>query len=213
MKRLLFSAFICILSVICLNAQTTKFGFTAGTAIANYTSKVDGESQTEKSVAGITVGVLLDVPAGKNFSFQPALNFIQKGTKASEGDETAKINVNSIEIPLNLLYNSPGNKGSFFIGAGPSLAFALSGKMKFDDGTTSEEEDIKFGSSDEDLMKGLDIGANILAGYRLPGGLFFSAGYNAGLNNLFPGGSDDGTLKSHYFSIKLGLLLKGAAKK
>jgi Outer membrane protein beta-barrel domain len=213
MKRLLFSVSICILSATCLNGQTTKFGFTAGTAIANYTSKVDGETETEKSVAGLTVGVLVDVPAGKNFSFQPALNFVQKGTKATEGNETAKLNVNSIEIPLNLLYNSSGSSGSFFIGAGPSFAFALSGKLKYDDGTTSEEEDIDFGNSDEDFMKGLDIGANIVAGYRLPGGLFFSAGYNAGLNNLFPGGSDDGTLKSHYFSIKLGFLLKGGAKK
>jgi Outer membrane protein beta-barrel domain len=213
MKQLLFSVFICILSASCLNGQATKFGFTAGTAIANYTSKVDGETETEKSVAGITIGALVDIAAGKNFSFQPGLNFIQKGTKSEEGNEKAKLVVNSIELPLNLLYNSHGSNGSFFIGAGPSFAFAISGKLKFDDGTTSEEEDIEFGNSDEDFMKGLDIGANILAGYQLPGGFFFSAGYNAGLNNLFPGGSDDGTLKSHYFSIKLGFLLKGAAKK
>jgi hypothetical protein len=213
MKKTILIAVFSIITFNLLTAQNAKFGFTAGALMSNYTSKVDGESETEKSVTGITVGALLDIAAGKSFSFQPGLNFVQKGTKAEEGSEKVKIIVNSIEVPLNLLYNSQGNSGTFFIGAGPSFAFALSGKIKYDDGTTSEEEDIDFGNSDEDFMKGLDIGANILAGYRLPGGFFFSAGYNAGLNNLFPGGSDDGTLKSHYFSIKLGFLLKGAAKK
>lgn len=195
------------------NAQNTRFGFTAGATFANYHSKVDGESETADSKTGLTVGVLVDVPVNKHFSFQPAVNFVQKGTKDEQGGDKVSIRVNCIEVPMNFLYNTAGNTGNFFIGAGPSLAFALSGKMKFDDGTNSISEDVKFGSGDEDLMKGFDLGANFLAGYAFSNGLFLSANYNMGLSNLNPDASDDATLKSSYFGIKLGYMLKGKGKK
>ena len=218
MKALFLLASAMLLGGIIANAQTTRFGFTAGTAISNYTSKVDGDKETEDARIGLTAGILVDLPAGKNFTVQPGLSFIQKGTKDEQTygnvTEKVKLNMNCIELALNFLYHSTGNSGSFFIGAGPSFGFNTSGKLSYSDGTDSYSEKIEIGNDpDNDLIKGLDIGANVLAGYRLPNGLFFSAGYNAGLNNLFPGGSDDGTLKSHYFGIKLGLMLKGNSKK
>lgn len=190
-------------------------GFTAGTSIANYKVKVDGEDESSDSKAGLAAGVLIDIPAGKNFSFQPALNFVQKGTKEKQGNEKVTFNMNTIEVPLNLLYNSNGEAGNFFIGAGPSLGFNISGKLKYDDGTDTFKEDVEIGNDpDNDFIKGLDLGANVLAGYQFPNGLFISANYNLGLNNLFPGGSDDGTLKSRYFGFKLGwMLMKSKNKK
>lgn len=196
--------------------QNTRLGFTAGSVFANYNSKVDGESDNGNSKTGITAGVLVDIPAGKHFSFQPAVNFIQKGSKDEQTSggvtETVSVNINSIEVPLNFLYNAGSNSGSFFIGAGPSFAFALSGKFKYSDGSNSVSEDIKFGNGDDDDIKGMDLGANFLAGYNFKNGLLFSVNYNAGLANLSPGSSSDETLKSHYFGIKLGYFLKGKGK-
>ncbi len=197
--------------------QNTRFGFTAGVSFANYNSKVDGESDNGNSKVGLTAGVLVDIPLSKNLSFQPAVNFVQKGTKDEQtfGGVTEKVSLgtNHIEVPFNFLFNASGNTGNFFIGAGPSLAFGISGKLKYDDGTDSFTEDVKFGSSDDDFMKGFDLGANFLAGYCFPNGLLFSANYNAGLSNLFPGGSGgNGTLKSHYFGIKIGWMLNGKNK-
>lgn len=198
-------------------AQNTRIGFTAGASFANYNAKSGGESDNGNSKPGLTAGVLADIPLSKNFSFQPALNFVQKGTKDEQtfGGITEKVSLvtNQIEVPLNFLFNATGNTGNFFIGAGPSLAFGLSGKWKFEDDVNSLTEDVNFGNSDEDDIKGLDIGANFLAGYCFPNGLMFSANYNAGLNNLVPGNSGSGTLKSHYFGIKVGWLLKGKEKK
>lgn len=217
MKKLLFLTVFFALFYFTGNTQNTRLGFTAGATFANYNSKIDGESDKGNSKAGLTAGLLVNVPVSKNFSFQPAVNFVQKGAKDEQtsGNVTEKvtIGVNCIEIPMNLLYNSSGNMGSFFIGAGPSFTLALSGKWKFDDGTNSLTEDIKFGSGDEDLMKGFDLGANFLAGYCFPNGLLLSANYNLGLSNLAPGGSADGTLKSSYFGIKLGYILNGKGKK
>lgn len=213
MKKLFVLTVVCATFYFTGNARNTRFGFSAGATFANYNSKLNGESDKGDSKPGVTVGVLVDVPVSQHFSFQPAINFVQKGTKEEEGGEKVSLGVNCIEVPMNFLYNTAGNSGNFFIGAGPSLAFGLSGKIKFDDGTTSESEDIKFGSGDEDLMKGFDLGANFLAGYAFSNGLFVSANYNMGLSNLNPSGSDDGTLKSSYFGIKLGFLLNGKAKK
>ena len=214
MKKTILIAVISIATLPVLNAQNARIGFTAGTVFANLTGKVDGKSESGKSKAGLTAGILVDIPVGKNFSFQPALNFVQKGTKDEETfmgvTEKTKIIMNAIELALNFLYNASSNTGNFFIGAGPSISFYASGKIKFDDGTDVTSVDIKFGSNkDEDDFKGMDFGANFLTGYRFPNGLQISGHYNAGLSNLFIGGSADGTLKSHYFGIKLGYLLKG----
>lgn len=211
MKKLLL--FVIVLISINTYAQKASIGFTTGVAIANYKSHVDGKTESGKVKAGLTIGVLADIPAGKHFSFQPALNFVQKGMKdeqaAGNVTEKASININCIELPLNFLYNSRGKAGNFFVGAGPSVAIPISGKAKYDDGTTKLSENIHFGNGDNDLMKRFDLGANFMAGFALNNGAMFSLNYNAGLNNLFPKGSGDGWLRSNYFGIKLGYILKG----
>lgn len=115
--------------------------------------------------------------------------------------------------PLNFLYNTRCKAGNFFVGAGPSFAVAFSGKGKFTGGTNSESTNLKFGNSDNDNMKSFDIGANIMIGFSMSNGIMFSVNYNAGLNNLFPHGSGDGTFKSNYFGINLGYLLNSGKRK
>jgi Outer membrane protein beta-barrel domain len=208
MKKIVFIALSIGATYLSATAQGTRFGFTAGVAFSNNTAKIDGEKDHGKSVTGITAGILVDIPAGKHFSIQPAINFLQKGAKDEDMGLELKMMVNSIEVPLNFLYNTRGEGGDFFIGAGPSVAFALSGKIKIG-GTTPRDIDMKFGNDDDDNLKGMDVGANILTGYCFSNGFFLSANYNLGLTNLYPRGSSDETLKSHYFGIKLGFLLKG----
>lgn len=217
MKKFLFLAWLFTMCYFASQAQNTRIGFAAGTSIANYNAKVDGDSENGNSKAGITAGILVNVPMGKNFSFQPAVNFVQKGTKDEQtfGGSTEKVSLttNHIELPCNFLFNTTGNTGSFFIGAGPSFAFGLSGKWKYEDDANSLTEDVNFGDDEnEDDLKGLDIGANFLAGYSFPNGLMFSVNYNAGLSNLVPGNSGGGSLKSSYFGIKAGWLLNGKGK-
>lgn len=108
-------------TVYVCSAQKTSYGFTIGTAISNYTSKVDGVKQTEKSVAGLTAGVLLEIPAGENFSIQPAVNFVQKGTRDEQNSEKVKLSVNCIEVPLSFLYTATGSTGIFLSGQGRHL--------------------------------------------------------------------------------------------
>lgn len=210
MKKLFFIPLACVAFHFTGIAQNTRFGFAAGTAFANY-NKANSSDENGNSKTGITAGVLVDIPVSQHFSFQPAVNFIQKGTQGQEWGP--KIDVNCIEVPLNLLFNSRGSTGNFFIGSGPSLAFAFSGKFTIPDPLDRPvTRDLKIGNGSDDDMKGLDLGANFITGYSFPNGLFLSVNYNAGLNNLSPGGSGNGTMKSHYFGIKLGYLLNGKGK-
>ncbi len=142
---------------------------------------------------------------------------MQKGAKNDTTANGVAISVqrtvNSIEVPLNFILNARGNSGNFFIGAGPTFAFAVSGKVKLtENGTNSFSTDLKFGSTADDDLKSMDVGANIMAGYCFHNGLMFSASYNEGFSNLMPV-SSDGSTKSHYFGIKVGFLLKGSSKK
>ena len=210
MKKLSFFLIILIGVYFSGNAQKTRVGLHAGTSLANYKFEYAGTNISGDSKTGFIAGLLVDIPVSTNFSIQPALNFVQKGTQSEDMGEKSTISVNCLEIPVNFLYKTGGNAGSFFVGGGPSFAFNMSGKSKYDDGNSIEEEDIKFGNDqDNDHMKSMDAGINFLAGYQFSNGLFLSAGYNQGLSNMALYSDDDESIKSNYFSIKIGFMFGG----
>lgn len=197
----------------------------------------DGESATanyNEGLYGGKVGVIAKMPIGTNLSFMPQLNLLSKGGKFEESesgnelgveysiDAKDKVNLTYLELPLNVVYNY----NSFFIGAGPSISYGLSGKgdvyYKFSfDGNADENAydykvkfDGKENADDDDYhLNAFEFGANIFAGYQLPNGLFFSAQYNKGLSNISP--QEGTTLKTGYFGIGVGYFFGGigSAKK
>lgn len=194
-----------------LSAQT-KMGVTGGVTFANITAKLEGVSVSPKTKIGFTAGIFADVPLSPNFSFQPALNFVQKGSISKDDTYSDKLGYSYLEIPLNAIYNNSG----FFIGAGPSISFGLSGKEKFvdkEDPSNSQDTKIKFGSSEEEVKR-LEFGANVLSGYKTPGGFMFSVNYNLGLNNIQNGDAiEAGTVRNKYFAIKIGYIFSGTNRK
>jgi hypothetical protein len=202
MKKTIITLAAFILFLHAAHSQKPQIGFTAGGTFANYKIKADGEDQSGNSKAGFTAGLIVNLPAGKNFMIQPGIHWVGKGTKDEEDGHTASLTANSIEIPVNFLYTS---NGGFFIGAGPSASFAVSGKAKLDDVSA----DLHFGNSDDDDMKGFDFGANVVTGYQSPGGFLIAANFNQGFSNLIPGDAGNSSMKSHYFGIRLGYVLKG----
>jgi hypothetical protein len=197
-----------LLTTVITSAQQTSFGFTAGATFSSLKLKADNIFLTSDLKPGFTAGLLINAPISANFSFQPALNFSQHGGTFKEEGETAKMTLNYLELPLNFIYNTSA-KGGFFIGAGPALAYGLSGKAKASGG---ESEKIKFGTGNEET-KPLEFSANIISGYRFAKGFMVSANYNLGLTSLSHANSDEGTLKNSYFAIRLGCLLSGNKSK
>jgi Outer membrane protein beta-barrel domain len=211
MKKILLTGSSVLIACFSLLAQKTKFGFTAGASFSNYHAKADGQSQSGNGNAGFTAGLLADVPLSEKLSFQPAFNFIQKGSKDEQTfggvTEKTKLSTNHAELLLNILYNIQTNGGNFFIGAGPSASIAVSGKWKYSDATDSYKENVRFGNTTDDDLKPIDLGANLTTGFCFPNGLFIAVNYNQGLSNLYPGDSRGSKLTSHYFGIRLGFLL------
>jgi len=101
--------------------------------------------------------------------------------------------------------------GAVFLGAGPYVGFNVSGKTKWDvdvsggewTGSTSGDEDINFGSGDDE-MKVIDAGANFLAGYKFGNGLLINAGYGLGLSNLSNSSDSDNKFSNRVLSFGVG---------
>ena len=202
MKKTIIILMAFIFFMHAANSQKARIGFTAGSSLANYKFKEGDEDQSGNSKAGFTAGLIVNIPAGKNFMIQPGIHWVGKGSTDEENGDKATLTTNSIEIPVNFLYTS---NGGFFIGAGPSASFAVSGKAKFNDLSA----DLHFGNSTDDDMKGFDFGANVVTGYQSPGGFLVAANFNQGFSNLVPGDAGSSSIKSHYFGIRLGYVLKG----
>ncbi len=202
MKQFLFALAITAIFIKTASAQKSEFGFSAGAVSANYSAKEDGVSVSASSKIGLTFGIMAKLPLTASLSFQPAFNYVQKGTKVDFGGESISLRLNYLELPLNFVYHSPENtSGQFFVGLGPSLSYGISGKMK----AGGNEEKIHFGSGDNDIAKPFEFGGNILAGYTFKGGFNIAANYNRGLSNI----STDGSTKEHnyYFGLRLGYFL------
>ena len=203
-----------VASTLQLNAQGgAAFGIHAGASFAKVTFKDGDENENTDTRVGLTLGVIADMPISSNFSFQPQLNFVQKGGKEGEDDYEASTVINYLELPLNFVYKTTDNgSGHFFVGAGPYLGFAIGGKSKVEVLGEEEEVDLEIGNDDGDDIKPFDLGINVLAGYKLPGGIFISANYTPGLINIAPGAGSETTVRNGYFGVRVGFML-GAANR
>jgi hypothetical protein len=181
-------------------------------------SGVTGFDLSTKNRVGFTAGVIADIPFGESgLRLMPELNFVQKGVKANgnvnfdllgqivNADVDANVSLNYIELPVNLAYAVEAGSGRFIIGAGPYAGFGLNGKtsakVSFQGQSQEEDEDIEFGS-DEDQIKRFDFGANFMAGYIMNNGLLFKVNYSLGLANL--SNVSDSDWKNRYFGVSVG---------
>ncbi len=184
--------FLCIAVYCCIantaGAQKITFGVSAGVAYANTFIKPDsGKVQGMGARTGFTGGIVATIPVNKYFSFQPGINFLQKGFKNNESATT--LTLNYIEVPLHILFVTHNNEtdkkaDDLFFGIGPSFAFGTSGQftIKTDSGTF--RQNIKMGNSKNDDLKPFDCGANVIIGCQFFNNVFFSFNYSIGLSNL-----------------------------
>ncbi|WP_282637472.1 porin family protein [Sphingobacterium thalpophilum] len=209
MKKLLLSAAILFGSLGAFAQGGLGYGLRAGVNIPKYSM----ENGNSESNTGFFVTGYLDAPVSPYFSIQPGLSLQNKGGKWSEtlndnnNGITVKQSIMSLDIPVNLVAKLPtGASGNFFVGAGPYVGFALSGKNKFEgdlgNSGLQDEEDVQFGSGDGDELKRTDFGINFLAGYQLTNGFQINAGYGLGLTNLSP--NSNLSTKNRIWSIGIG---------
>ncbi len=157
----------------------------AGINIANQSIKnVNGEKSKTSFQAGLGVNIQTGV---KNFSIQPEVNFISKGTKFKNSFGNQTYNFNYIEVPVLAKYSF----GPVYVNAGPSIGF-LMGK--------SDKIKAAYGKT-----KTIDFGLQMGAGVAIPAGpgkMIIDGRYNLGLSNISDEKGVD--VKNRGFAISLG---------
>jgi hypothetical protein len=237
MKKVIISAAFVIVTAGA-TAQI-NFGAHVGGNFANLQGKRTESGTTTKGLTkpkfGFLAGVVAEVQIAHALSFRPEFNIIQKGYNVDYNKTEANMNLastgdgtfNFIELPLNFVYSRPSGNNTFFFGIGPSVSYGLSGKYNYTiistiSGSPTQtlsgnghvkfdgKKDSEVSASDPDKhVKALDIGGNILAGYKLSNGLYFQTGYTMGFTDLDP--NPNSSLKTNGVNIKVGYLFGGKA--
>ncbi len=180
------------------------------------------------SRSGFELGLILEVPLGRSgFYFQPAFTYITKGRQYSRNNDSiaalnndtiynkSSVNLSYIEIPLNLTYKmalTSNGRNSFFLSAGPYVAFFNSGSTTTQSLTSSPEQ---FNSETDpvtvgkapDSYKTVDIGVNGKVGFEL-GNIMLNLYYSRGLTNIYTA-AYPGTFHNTVFGASLGIWLTG----
>ena len=185
--------------------QEYSFGFTGGASFATVRDKVPGKATFSDSKAGFTVGAFFEYAYNSHFSFQPALNFVQKGGKGKDNSFTYDYRFNYLEVPMNFLYYFKSKGARFFVGAGPWFAAGISGKATTNDGTGAKSKDLSFGTNDaKDDFKTFDLGGDALVGCKMKGGFLISAGYSLGIHSIT---FHNDKIMNYYYSVRVGYTL------
>lgn len=192
-----------------ITAGAQGLGVNAGVNFFNQTIKADGEKFDDAKIkTGFQIGVDYEIGIAPDFYFAPGLVFATKGAKIQEdflGEEyTSKWGLNYLEVPLNLVYKPVLGTGNLIVNFGPYLGYGIGGKVKAEFGDEDFEEDINFGSGEDDDFKPFDMGANIGFGYQLGMGLSFKLNAQLGLINILPDGDSDNLVKNNGFAFSVG---------
>jgi hypothetical protein len=165
------------------------YGAKGGVTLANISIEDDDECCDMK--VGGAFGGFVDIGINDRVSIQPELLFAMKGAKDEEFGQTAKINVNYIDIPILVKGKFPtGGRVQPFITVGPSMNFRLSAKIK----EGGQEDDIK------DEVESLDFSV-VLGGGIAVGPATVEARYDLGLKDV---DKESGSVKTRTILVLVG---------
>ena len=176
-----------------------QFGIRAGVNLANFSADdYDGSSKL-----GFNLGLFYQIEAGDMLMIQPELNFMQHGTKLDFDflgetiESTTSLNYIQVPVMLKAVF---GDKSatSFFVEAGPYIAYGLSASAKACFSGECETEDINW---EDDGLKRMDFGIQAGAGVNINSNLSLNVRYILGLANINDG---EETVKNTGINIAIG---------
>jgi opacity protein-like surface antigen len=175
------------------------FGVKGGVNLANLHNK---DLTQADNIIGYQAGVVYYSNLENPLFFQTGLLYNVKGTKVTEQGETAQINLNYLELPLNVGFQIPVGENfkiSPFVGG--FVGYAISGKLTIGDVSFKLFSD-EIGNSGFDENR-IDYGANAGLGLHLSNRLILSGQYAYGLGNL---GSSDSKTNTRTATVGLTFL-------
>ena len=156
-----------------VNVVSTNLNYgEANSSLADYKKSVNGIQAGASFQAGITPG----------FSLVSELYFMRKGGKLKTNNpltsSESSLRLNTIELPVLARFHF----GKFYMNAGPSIAYNLSGSSKIKDASTK----LSFSNSSEGFKR-LDAGVQMGGGVEFPfkqRRIALDIRYNYGLTNI-----------------------------
>ena len=185
------------------DAQATKYGIKVGIISANQRFANKPASLKVAPITSFNIQFLADFNITSSLSIQSGLGVSGKGSKVGSSDAKLRTSLLYAELPLNFIAKVPtAAKGYFFFGAGPYVAYALSGRTKLSGlGADQIEEDI----FSDDGFKRSDYGLNIITGVEFRKGVTVNFNYGLGLNDI--SGQNISKVKNTWISASIGFLL------
>lgn len=188
----LFLFSLLLLSLKAIKAQP-PVGIRIGASTSHPSISYDptvGSRLTPVSRTGLVFGVYTEFPVSAAWLVQPALQIAAKGYRERQEGSlyAAPAKFSYLEAPVNFIYSSQSGGIGFQAGGGPVISFLL-------------ERDYQTES-----LKTLDIGGNVLLGYKVPIGFSLHLQYTYGLLNASEGVSPLSGLKNRVLFLTAGYL-------
>lgn len=207
MKKVLLLAIVMVSMGNMAKAQV-RMGVKAGYTNSTWSGDLI-DADERKANHGYHMGLVAEWKLANQFYFQPHLQFVRKGVRVNHGDHMDNINVNSIDLPMNLIWKSAGTRARFFGGTGPQIGLNVGAREIAK--SENKDEKLSIGNSDSDDLKPLDFGWNFLAGVELSSNLFFSINYSLGIANQNPASTL--SARSNYLGASVGYFFGGKKAK
>lgn len=148
----------------------------------------------QKPRYNLAFGAFLDFPVNKNFSVQPELNYVMRGSKMDGSlriedywdsyhiDATITYKTHYLELPVLLKLLMPFQTGHFYVCGGPSFNFLMQSKLavkvEYEGDSDEVDDDL------DDVFNGTDIGYKIGAGFELTSGLCLRLQYYSSFSSI-----------------------------
>ncbi|WP_411275534.1 porin family protein [Daejeonella sp.] len=178
-------------------AQTTKFGIKAGVNIAKFAGDPDPNSEFN---TGLAAGLYANVPFSSGFSFEPSLEYSQKGAEFTTALRSeVKTKITYLDLPIMFKYNVTPNFGLL---AGPQVSFFLDQETKLVNGSSSTT----FEGNNDSYRKSL-AGGKLGLSYNF-GSVMMNASYATDFQNLYSDDSGNRDLKNQVINVGLAFGFK-----
>lgn len=178
-------------------AQSPTFGIKAGVNIAKFAGDPDPNSEFN---TGLAAGVFTNVPLSSGFSFEPSLEYSQKGAEFTTSvNSEAKSKITYLDLPIMFKYNLTP---TFGIVAGPQVSFFLDQETKLVSGNSTTT----FEGNNDSYRKSL-AGGKVGLSYDF-GSVMLNASYATDLQNLYTDESGNRDLKNQVINVGLAFGFK-----
>jgi hypothetical protein len=225
--------FIALLFLVQARAQVSvglSSGYTASEVNVSGSGTGDfGRAQGYmKTLHGWHLDLMVNVPLAQGFYFQPVIRYVTKGAGFREVaaveqkaaldafyiPKGARLQLNYLEIPFNVVYKLTAGPGSVRAGLGPYVARGLKGRYHYDivqhgKSITQNSKKVQFSRDANDNIAVVrvhpwDAGANFTLGYEFNNGLMLGANYSMGLTDIDRSSVTES--RNRYLGVSLGFL-------